>query len=353
MTQEHKKGWKCPACYCKLPKNGNLNTPVRPLNQNEIDRRPQSPETANVTFRKHTSAQINVSLCSEDISSLGDTIFTETKETNTPTELTLQMLSDTIAKKLQENNIKIITELQNAIKNEVQQSVKILMEELKQDIHLLKEENNCNKLEIQKLHMKLENQQKEIDRLKTFNENINTVGHQNAEINRKKIVLYGLKEYYKEPEHNLLERIHEIFQEILNVDLNGYIEDTHRIGRYNNNGNRPLVIELIRKRMAKYLIENSNCFNGIVFSVSEFLDRATQLKRKALREEMHIARKNGLHAILKNNQLFIEGKRVNMSEVAQSFNMKNQPNSKDYERKTQSPEENNTSRNNDNSFRKN
>ncbi|KAL4703593.1 hypothetical protein ACJJTC_003332 [Scirpophaga incertulas] len=130
----------------------------------------------------------------------------------------------------------------------------------------------------------------------------------------KKVVLYGLNEYYKEPDSNLHDRVQGVFWDLLGVDITGYVDDIYRIGRYNNNGNRPLVIEFICKRMVKHIVENSYCFNQTCLSVSEFLDKTTQLKRKSMRERMFLARKKGLHAVLRQNQLYIEGKRIDFNE---------------------------------------
>lgn len=128
----------------------------------------------------------------------------------------------------------------------------------------------------------------------------------------KKIVLFGFPEYYKEPESVLYNRINETFRDILGVDLVGYIEATYRIGKYNDNKNRPLVIELLSKRMAKYITENSKYFQGTQISISDFLDENARKTRRYMREEMLKARRKGLHAVIRNNQLYIEGKNTNL-----------------------------------------
>lgn len=100
-----------------------------------------------------------------------------------------------------------------------------------------------------------------------------------------------------------------MFREIYNINLLGYIEDTYWIGR-NNNKNKPLVIELLSKRMAKFILKNRHFLHGTRLSVTEYLELAELQEKKAMREQMMNARKNGLHAIIRNNQLIIEGKPV-------------------------------------------
>lgn len=101
----------------------------------------------------------------------------------------------------------------------------------------------------------------------------------------------------------------DLLYEKLDIDLTGYIEETYRLGRKHSK-NQPLVIELISKRMAKYVIENKQCLQGTRLYISEFLDENSRSQRK----EMLKARKKGLYAIIRNNQLFIEGKRIEIQK---------------------------------------
>lgn len=134
-----------------------------------------------------------------------------------------------------------------------------------------------------------------------------------TENNSKKIVIYGFTEYYNEPEYELHNRLINMFYEILHVDLTGYIEETCRMGR-NNNKTRPIVIELLSKKMTKYILENGNYFHGTGLYVSEFLSKDERKFRHILREEMMKARKNGQYAIIRNNKLYIDGKHVPINE---------------------------------------
>ncbi|CAB3254128.1 unnamed protein product [Arctia plantaginis] len=98
----------------------------------------------------------------------------------------------------------------------------------------------------------------------------------------------------------------------MQLDLMDYIEETHRIGRYSNK-NRPLAIELISKRMAKHIKDNNHYFQG---TISEFHDENAQKERLQMRDEMLNARRKGMHAVIRNNQLIIEGKRINITNEA-------------------------------------
>ncbi|CAH0400296.1 unnamed protein product [Chilo suppressalis] len=322
MTLEHKQRWKCQACYCKMPKIGNENTPVRSKDCNNIvEEQCKSPEVNNITVRKCSVVQRNDSLCSvnsENTTFLGDDTVNNMRITNRP-ELTLQSVSEVISQKLAENNINVISQLRNIIQEEVKQAIELLKKESKQQINNLSEQNRNRILEIQEINTKIDNLQKENCLLKKQLEELGTKTilckeNKYPENDSKKIVLYGLAEYYMEPENYLLDRIHGLFWDLMGVDLTGYIEDISRIGRYNKNGNRPLVIEFISRRIVKQIIENSYSLKRSGLSVSEFLDKTTLLRRKAMREEMFLARQRGLHAVLRNNQLYVDGKIFNFNQ---------------------------------------
>ncbi|CAB3254134.1 unnamed protein product [Arctia plantaginis] len=187
-----------------------------------------------------------------------------------------------------------------------------------------KQELNHLNIEIDKLQIENENLKKEIKGLSTQTSQPTYI----PESNYKKIVLYGLAEYYREPENLLFNRLEDLFRDIAQVDLSGYIEDTYRMGR-NTSSNRPLVIELISKRMVKYLLKNSQCFQGTGLFIAEFLDNTARKERAQLREELFAARKKGLHAIIRNKQLYIEGKLTHLNNFNNNTNKDPHTNSRE------------------------
>lgn len=180
---------------------------------------------------------------------------------------------------------------------------KLEIEQLKKEIKIIKRENGTLKTEIAELG----NKQKPNDSIR-----------REAEENTKKIVIYGMEEYYKEPEYALHIRIIEIFRNSLNLDLMGYIEETRRIGKYQNKS-RPLIVELISKRMVKYLLENSHHLQGTGIAISPLLDETKRKERRTLQVEMIKARKNGLYATIRDNQLYIQGKRIQQNNYNTTY----------------------------------
>jgi hypothetical protein len=322
MTATHKKEWKCQACKCKTPKQNNSDTPIRSRDHDFTEPHATSPVTNNITLRKNPTPTSNDTINSENISMLGDTLCVDNYQTaERQTALTLENLSELITLRLSENNKSLLLDLQNTIQAEIEKAIN----KLKQDIHqqantMYKMNENITK-DLEILHYEIENLKKEKEKLNSELYELNikiqkeipekSVEKQyKSDANQRKFVLYGFNEISRESERDLHYRLVQMFQEILNVNILGYIEDTHRIGKYNNK-NRPLVIELLSKRMVKYITNNSRLFYGTNISVSDYLDKSEMEKRKAMREQMFISRRNGHYAIIRNNQLYIDGKNIN------------------------------------------
>lgn len=126
----------------------------------------------------------------------------------------------------------------------------------------------------------------------------------------KTLVLYGLNEFRNENEYDLYERVTEVFYQITNVNLAGYIEDIRRIGK--RGWRRPLVIELLSKRTTKYILSNVKNFKNSGLWVSEYLDEQGLHERKIRRERYKKIKQNGNYSPYSNAP--------NMDNSRSSFN---------------------------------
>ncbi|CAH0605393.1 unnamed protein product [Chrysodeixis includens] len=326
MTPEQKQKWKCQTCRSKEPKTGNLNTPIRQLEHklnkpsNPPEEQTNTPES-NITIRKKLkNSSFNVTL--SDSSFLGDTICSEDRENYISPNPSLQNLSELIMQRLKENNKYIISEIKNTIEDEIKKAIFKLKEELEGRTNILTKQNEERILEIKNINEKIEVLSKQNETLKAEIKELQTLKTTSepklTEENSKKIVIYGFSEHHNESEWELHSRLIDMFHDILNVDLTGYIEEIYRMGRKNTK-TRPLVIELLSKRMSKYIIENGNYFQGTGIFITEFLNENARKHRNLLREEMLKARKNGQYAIIRNNKLFIEGKQVTLTDDKETF----------------------------------
>lgn len=318
MTQAHKKSWKCQACICKSPKEARSDsTPIRLGDQDSSEQLKIIRQDNNyITIRKKNTL-LNDTLDSEECSMLGNTICTDTPDpmkTSTRTDFTLDTLSELIISRLKENNKSIISDLQNTIQIEINKAIQKLKYEIQQQTNGLYKQNDQIRNDLEKVNAEIETLKGENLRLnneiRELEMRITSNGiHYEQDIS-KKIVIYGFDEYHNEPENDLHFRLVQMFHELYNIDLTGYIEDTKRIGKYTNqfNNTRPLIMELISKKMVKYITRNSHYCHGTRISISEYLNKTAQRDRKILREQMFTARRSGYHAVIRDNKLYIDGK---------------------------------------------
>ncbi|PZC78800.1 hypothetical protein B5X24_HaOG217126 [Helicoverpa armigera] len=320
MNSQQKSHWECQECRCKKPKNNNTNTPARP--QHDVSTTFNISPEANVTLRRKPSKQSHDDTIQseEEISIIGDTIPSANNIESERNGLSLQTLSEMISLKLKENNISIVSEIKTIIQGEINKAVLNLREEFKTETNNLAKQNEQRKKEIENISVQIEQLKSKTETLKnelkalTNAKNAITTQQptqQPSESNVKRIVLYGLTEIYRETEEDLHDRIRTIFWDILGVDVYDYIEETYRIGRYHKR-NRPLVIELMSKKMAKYIVQNYQWFHNTGLYISEYLDEEARSERKILRDKMLVARNMGQNAVIRNNRLYIEGQLINL-----------------------------------------
>lgn len=347
MSLEHKKTWKCQMCRCKEPKGDNTDSPIHSQNPSLTE------EPSNITQRKKRYQYINDSLDSScDISTLGDTIHQDLKnnkrqsindmanqnEDRNPiimlqneiqTPLTVEKMYGMLLK----NNTSLIEALKSTIHDEIQRAISQLKTELIQKTNNIEQVQIKLKNELLSMTQKIESIEKEYSKLRaecnSLQINIQTLRQPENKIKKvtcterykKIIVLHGLTESYWETEAELCDRVTNILRDILNIDISDYIEEISRIGR--RISNRPLKIELLSRRMSQFILQNDQYFNNTGLTVTEYLDEQALKERNSLKLALRTARKNGKHAIIRNNQLIIDGKVISTMQM-QTENLLNE-----------------------------
>ncbi|KAJ2940685.1 hypothetical protein O0L34_g14794 [Tuta absoluta] len=157
-------------------------------------------------------------------------------------------------------------------------------------------------INLEKEKLLLERQITELQNSKEFIQPAMELDHERT----KKFIIYGLEEHNKETEKDLHDRMIRVIGEIMNVNIIGYIENIARIGR--KGYRRPIMVELISKRMTRYILENSSCFKNTGLAVSEYLDPQSLKERKKLRDILNEHRKMGRFAVIRNNKLYVDGR---------------------------------------------
>lgn len=347
MTIEHKNLWRCQLCRSKEPKVGNSNTPIHPKQRNEetLQREnppntyPEIPNTPtnqkinpNITIRKKISRYTSDSSELEDItirSPQGNTLLPESFQTQTDAPGTSYCVIDdeTISLQkftyiLKQNNKYLMSELNASFQKQIESAICELKSDFQQNLEKIsmtqtqtKEKLRLVDSKIALLEQKCYILQAENNKLQQdFEKIIKYSPNPITDNSEKVLVLHGLPENYWETENQLTDRIINIFMDILNIDLTGYIEEITYIGRKSRM--RPIKIELISKRMKKNILNNYGYFKGTGLSVTEFLSSSALREQKELKRALYTARQNGHHAIIRNNVLIINGKEVTPTESA-------------------------------------
>ena len=336
MKDEHKKIWKCQACRCKMPKTNNSNTPVRAqhLENLEIDNL-----SANITTRKKqnkTQKQLDMSnkdqsdledIYSEDQSFPGDTICTSpNNKENLNTQL-FDKFCTIVDTKLKIFKESLVSELKIIIQHELNSAITNVQQNLTNHLDLSppnpKQDNTKDNLsQLNEKIKKLEAEKNKLTEELTALQNNNKTQNMNRNENQRKIVLHGLEELYGETGNDICERLKHLFYDIMNVNLNGYIEEIYRVGK--RGYRRPLVVELLSKSMTRYLLDNKEHFKGTGISITEYLDEESLRKRRKLIDILRDARRQGKYASIRNNNLYINGKLYDNENECQENNRTNQ-----------------------------
>lgn len=347
MSKEHKKSWKCDYCRSNEPKTDNTNTPIRPL-QHNLDSLHRNQES--LPFDSQTSQMdFNITLrkkkpyCGEALSTSDDEL-TPSPQGNTPPHMDKSEGDELISLQkftsiLQENNKHILSSIQASFRKEIENALSEIKTNFKLSFEKISTEQQCIQKEItylntkiKQLEVKYTRVQDEHRKLQSDIQNLNTIQpviQPNYEDRGKILVLHGLTENYWETNEEVIERIINIFHDILNINLSGYIEEISFIGKKGRR--RPLKIELISKRMKKHILDNSIYFRETGLSVTDYLSPSALLERKKLNQALVSARRTGHHAIIRNNKLIINGKVIIIPETKTPYNPQTQENKEDPE----------------------
>ncbi|CAG9789633.1 unnamed protein product [Diatraea saccharalis] len=274
--------WHCDTCKNVTRRYRKDDTPVR--TRTNLNKTTMSIDDLNITE--------NNTVCTE-----AETNIQPNPNKKDFQEDTLEKIAILLDRKFEENKQDIMDYLREIIKKELYTATEDLKQNFTKTTDIIKSEQLNLKLEIDELNRKIQSIEEKNNKIKqeleqlmyTHKEKSTTTNKENC-YNceyEKKIVIYGLRENYEENGYDLHEKIETIFCNTMNVDISGYIEDLKRLGK--RGSRRPILMELISKRMEKRLLRNS----------------------------LLEARKKGLHAVIQNNKLIINGKPQLLTEESQ------------------------------------
>lgn len=286
-----------------MVKSDNSNTPIR---ENCVD----DSDYDQYCNKKRQHRRQAISPVRDDSKSSfeGDTLVEDSVqeldlETNTPSNShtpknTSQITLEQVSELFQQNNKYILQAIQKTFQKEIENALKDLKTEFKQNIEDIKINQITIEEKISKLEKNIINLEKENSKLQTVikeikeeSNSLKAYAHKITPENQqyyttpdysKTIVLYGLNEYNGENDANLETTINNAFMDIAEINLTGYVEELNRIGRTGTR--RPIRIELMSKRMATYILNNARCFRHSGLYVSKYLNKEALDERRKQRE---------------------------------------------------------------------
>jgi hypothetical protein len=318
--------WKCLSCESKTRRQRNDDTPASPAGIiKQTNAAVLDPTNMSYEDIDTSNEQSNTTIARETPNPSGSQAPSLNRTDDTG--ITLDSFRKLLDEKLKFNNRTIIEQLKSIIQSEVNGAVTKLHSEMIQKTDALSHEQHNLNLNIENLTCKIQALEEENTKLQAdirriqdnATRSIDPAQSKSEGDTSKKIVVHGLEEWYGESEERIIERLAYIFHDVLEVNIDGYIEETYRVGKRGNQ--RPLVIELTSKRITKYILQHSHLFKYAGMNITEYLDEASLRNRRKLIEALKQARKEGKYAIIKSNVLFINGKIYtceNISESSQS-----------------------------------
>lgn len=341
MSVTNKNSWKCQKCYCNMPKKDNTNTPARAQQPNPSEEgKPAAVTVSNITLRKRAhNLQISTTYSDDDdISVLGDT------QINSAT-ISYQQFEILLDNKLETMKSSILTNIKNIMKIEISKAISDLKKDIQPTITTLTDTQNNHELQINCLNNYIDELRRKTSQIQTelialtqqatnrkadYQVTGTKLDLYNNTNTQRKIVLYGLRSEPWENEQRLYERIIYIFRDVLNMDLEGHVDDIKRLGKKG-----PLLIEFLSKKTTQDILKSNYLFKNTGLNISSYMDENARSKRKMLITILIEARKNGQKANIIDNELYIDGKKQVLDQTTTaSTNHKEMFSATDYSNKT-------------------
>ncbi|CAH1154900.1 unnamed protein product [Phaedon cochleariae] len=191
-----------------------------------------------------------------------------------------------------------------------------LLKQLTQDINDIKNQNNVIVDQLDGLRQEFKDSKSEVagelNNLKRENEELKAEKNklekrlQAVERKQKKynLVVYGIQEN----EIDTHSSITSLFKNKLKVEVHDFgIRDAYRIGKSEENKNRPIVVELLTNKWKTEILNKAKALKGSGIFISLDLIPEDYQKNKFLVTQQKIARESGHSAKIKGKQLIVDG----------------------------------------------
>lgn len=160
------------------------------------------------------------------------------------------------------------------------------------------------------LKVDMKDTMKEVKELRLVNEQLQSkITDLQARSMRDNLLFFGLAEYRGHGRENCVNIINDFCETELGVSgVFENIERAHRLGKFDRNRTRPIVVKFSSFRVRENIRSNAFKAKNSNFSVREQFPKEIVQKRKSLIPVMERALRNNRRAVLKVDKLFIDGK---------------------------------------------
>lgn len=171
---------------------------------------------------------------------------------------------------------------------------------------------------IDSVDSKLEQTLKMVDELRTENQKLQNqvkeqeerILHMEREMNKKYVIMYGLKEEQEETETCVNGKVIQVIEQLgISLDAKD-LQECRRLGKQENGKNRPLLIELSQMRIRSQILKNKKLLRTKQNEIwlDEMYPNKVMQQRKELVRIMKNERENGNEAYIRYDKLIINGK---------------------------------------------
>lgn len=134
----------------------------------------------------------------------------------------------------------------------------------------------------------------------------NKIEQLEREIRKKNIVVKGIPDEEEENEEKGREKINAVITKMgVEVDEKVEVDEIRRIGKYNSNKTRPILVKFTKESTKMKIIRNARKLKGTDIWIDEDYPKNIQEERRELIQKMKEARNKGDTAILRYNKLII------------------------------------------------
>lgn len=194
------------------------------------------------------------------------------------------------------------------------------MEEIKEMFEFLKNRITAIDKKIDNSILEMQNLREEN---KCLREQLNKQGNRlemmEREMKKNNIIIQGVEDTEKMDTAQLKTKIEELLNNIgVNINLDTAASEIKKIGTYQINKKRPILIKLIQREKKMDIIREAKKLKGTNVWISDDFTKQAQQDRKALIPHLKMAREDGRKAVLKYDKLIIDGEIYDRYSIKES-----------------------------------